>query len=53
MAVGVIADRSSLGLSFMVPLAAYAFIAVFALAARRVPASPALAEPTTGASPIP
>lgn len=34
MAVGVIADRFGLGLSFIVPLAAYAFIAAFALGAR-------------------
>jgi FHS family L-fucose permease-like MFS transporter len=54
MAVGVIADHFSLGLSFMVPLAAYAFIAVFALAARgRVSLSPAPVELTTTASPIP
>jgi FHS family L-fucose permease-like MFS transporter len=35
MAVGAIADRFGLGLSFIVPLAAYAFIALFAFAARR------------------
>jgi FHS family L-fucose permease-like MFS transporter len=35
MAVGAIADRYGLALSFVVPLAAYAFIASFALAARR------------------
>jgi FHS family L-fucose permease-like MFS transporter len=51
MAVGAIADRFGLGLSFIVPLAAYAFIALFALAARdRTVASP---EPAAGASPIP
>jgi FHS family L-fucose permease-like MFS transporter len=51
MAVGAIADRFGLGPSFTVPLAAYAFIAMFALAAReRVLASP---EPVASASPIP
>jgi MFS transporter, FHS family, L-fucose permease len=51
MAVGTIADHFGLGLSFIVPLAAYAFIAAFAVAARdRVQALP---EPTPGASPIP
>jgi FHS family L-fucose permease-like MFS transporter len=35
MAVGAIADRFGLGLSFIVALAAYAFIALFAFAARR------------------
>src|SRR5439155_23509829 len=34
MAVGAIADRYGLGVSFIVPLAAYAVIAAFALAAR-------------------
>jgi FHS family L-fucose permease-like MFS transporter len=51
MAVGAIADRFGLGLSFIVPLAAYAFIALFALAARdRILTTP---EPVAGASPIP
>lgn len=42
LAVGAMADRFGLGLSFVVPLAAYAVIAAFALAARE---SPAVAEP--------
>jgi FHS family L-fucose permease-like MFS transporter len=54
LAVGVVADRFGLGLSFAVPLAAYAFIAMFALAARE---STALAEtasdPATSVAPIP
>lgn len=54
MAVGVIADRFGLGLSFIVPLAAYAFIVIFALAAREADAaSETEAEPSLGASPIP
>ena len=54
MAVGVIADRFGLGLSFIVPLAAYAFIAIFALAAREADgASQADAERSMGVSPIP
>jgi FHS family L-fucose permease-like MFS transporter len=51
MAVGAIADRFGLGVSFAIPLAAYAFIAAFALAAGgRLFASP---EPSASASPIP
>jgi FHS family L-fucose permease-like MFS transporter len=51
LAVGAIADRFGLGVSFLVPLVAYAFIALFALAARdRVLAAPELAA---SASPIP
>jgi MFS transporter, FHS family, L-fucose permease len=34
VAVGAIADRFGLGVSFVVPLAAYAFIAIFAMVAR-------------------
>ncbi len=34
VAVGTIADRFGLGVSFVVPLAAYAFIAIFAVVAR-------------------
>jgi FHS family L-fucose permease-like MFS transporter len=53
MAVGRMADGFGLGASFVVPLAAYAFIAFFAIAARK---ADALAEtelvPATGASPI-
>jgi len=51
MAVGVIADRFGLGISFAIPLIAYLYIAAFALAAGgRIFASP---EPATSASPIP
>jgi FHS family L-fucose permease-like MFS transporter len=50
MAVGAIADRFGLGVSFAVPLAAYVFIALFALAARDRGAAP---EPAVSASPIP
>lgn len=50
MTVGAIADRYGLGASFAVPLTAYAFIALFAIAARdRMPAP---SVPAT-ASPIP
>ena len=51
IAVGTIADRFGLGASFAVPLAAYAFIAFFAVAARSK--VEALADPLTSASPIP
>ena len=51
VAVGTIADRFGLGASFVVPLAAYAFIAFFALAARSDGES--AVELPTGASPIP
>lgn len=51
LAVGTIADRFGLGASFAVPLAAYAFIAFFALAARDIPRS--ANEPMASASPIP
>jgi FHS family L-fucose permease-like MFS transporter len=50
MAVGTIADHFGLGAAFAVPLAAYAFIALFALAARRSRTS--TAEPSS-AVPIP
>jgi FHS family L-fucose permease-like MFS transporter len=54
LAVGAIADRFGLGVSFVVPLVAYAVIAAFALAARE---SPAAAEPAldaaAGMAPIP
>jgi len=54
IAVGTIADRFGLSASFAVPLAAYVFIAFFALAARDRNASEGLsAEPPVGASPIP
>lgn len=52
IAVGTIADTYGLGNSFIVPLGAYAFIAIFAVAARdgRKALSP---QPEIGASPIP
>jgi len=54
LAVGAMADRFGLGLSFVVPLAAYAFIAMFALAARDSAASAApLPDPATSVPPIP
>ena len=54
IAVGTIADRFGLSASFAVPLAAYVFIAFFALAARDRNASEGLAaEPPVSASPIP
>jgi len=54
LAVGAMADRFGLGRSFIVPLTAYAFIALFALAARG-PAAPAGPDPdpVAGVSPIP
>jgi MFS transporter, FHS family, L-fucose permease len=54
LAVGAMADRFGLGLSFVVPLAAYAFIVLFALAARESLGS-AVAAPdlATSVSPIP
>jgi FHS family L-fucose permease-like MFS transporter len=51
VAVGSIADRFGLGASFAIPLAAYLFIAFFAVAARRTDMR-ARAAPSTGASPI-
>jgi FHS family L-fucose permease-like MFS transporter len=54
IAVGTIADRFGLSASFAVPLAAYTFIAFFALASRDRNASEGLpAEPPVSASPIP
>jgi FHS family L-fucose permease-like MFS transporter len=54
LAVGAVADRFGLGVSFAVPLAAYAFIAAFALAARES-AAPAVSpsDPARGVPPIP
>jgi FHS family L-fucose permease-like MFS transporter len=52
VAVGTLADRFGLRTSFAVPLAAYAFIAIFAAAARSAGTRLA-AEPQTSASPIP
>ena len=53
IAVGSIADSFGLGASFVVPLAAYCFIALFALAAREGSPPQAAAEPPATASPIP
>ncbi|HLO19942.1 MAG TPA: glucose/galactose MFS transporter [Sphingomicrobium sp.] len=53
MAVGTIADNFGLGASFVVPLAAYAFIALFAFAARSNGAGKSAIEPPASASPIP
>ena len=54
MTVGAIADRFGLAASFAVPLAAYAFIACFAVAARERTAAPeTAAEPLASAPPIP
>ena len=53
MAVGSIADRLGLSASFAVPLAAYAFIAFFAVAARQASNSRLAAEAPASASPIP
>jgi FHS family L-fucose permease-like MFS transporter len=54
LAVGAVADRFGLGVSFAVPLAAYVFIAMFALAAREsaAPAEPA-PNPARSVTPIP
>ena len=52
LAVGAIADRFGLSASFAVPLAAYLFIAAFAVAARKDADEPAIEAPA-GASPIP
>jgi FHS family L-fucose permease-like MFS transporter len=54
VAVGAIADSFGLSASFLVPLAAYAFIAAFAIAARRRGDAPEpTAEAPATASPIP
>ena len=53
IAVGEIADSFGLGTSFVVPLAAYLFIALFAVAARRGPTADSVAESPTAGSPIP
>ena len=56
VAVGTIADRLGLSASFVVPLAAYAFVAFFASAARAKGNgrdSQTAIEPPTSASPIP
>ena len=53
IAVGTIADRFGLSVSFVVPLVAYAFIAVFAVMARGGQQIRATIEPPASASPIP
>jgi FHS family L-fucose permease-like MFS transporter len=53
IAVGTIADRLGLSAAFIVPLAAYAFIALFAISARARTARPSLIEPPASGSPIP
>ena len=53
MAVGTIADSFGLSMAFAVPLAAYAFIAVFAVAARDTRSVPELGTEPASASPIP
>ncbi len=53
MAVGTIADSFGLGASFVVPLAAYAFIALFALSSRSNAAGKSAIEQPASASPIP
>jgi FHS family L-fucose permease-like MFS transporter len=52
LAVGAIADRFGLGMSFIVPLAAYAFIALFALTALKSPAAGSALDAQAGAVPI-
>jgi FHS family L-fucose permease-like MFS transporter len=51
--VGAIADSFGLTSAFIVPLAAYAFIAWFALAARRALIDEISLEPAVSSSPIP
>jgi FHS family L-fucose permease-like MFS transporter len=54
LAVGAMADRFGLGVSFVVPLAAYAFIATFALVARESAASAETSpDPAASVTPIP
>ncbi|HYC94306.1 MAG TPA: MFS transporter [Sphingomicrobium sp.] len=53
MTVGATADRLGLSAAFAVPLAAYAVIACFALAARRRERGTVSAEPQMNVSPIP
>jgi len=53
LAVGRIADSFSLHASFVIPFAAYAFIAFFALVARDEDAGRSAIEPPATASPIP
>ena len=53
MAVGTIADSFGLSMAFAVPLAAYAFIAFFAVAARETRSALDLGAEPASASPIP
>jgi len=53
IAVGAMADSFGLGTSFVVPLAAYCFIALFAVAMRDASRADLAAAPTATASPIP
>lgn len=53
VAVGSVADRFGLATAFVIPLAAYAFIAWFALAARGGATSMSEAQAPASASPIP
>lgn len=54
LAVGMVADRQGLNAAFLVPLAAYAFIALFALSARERGIRFGLAaDAAAGVSPIP
>jgi FHS family L-fucose permease-like MFS transporter len=53
IAVGTIADRFGLSSAFVIPLAAYCFIAFFAVAARGDRMGEPTIEPPTSASPIP
>ena len=53
IAVGKIADSFGLSAAFVVPLAAYCFIAYFAVVARRERAGEPMNELATSASPIP
>ena len=53
IAVGAMADIFGLGASFIVPLAAYAFIATFAFCARQQGSDRLSIDPATQSSPIP
>jgi FHS family L-fucose permease-like MFS transporter len=53
VAVGTIADAFGLSASFLVPLAAYVFIALFAFVARSNRTRQSAFEPPASASPIP
>jgi len=53
MTVGVTADRFGLSAAFVVPMAAYAVIACFAVAARKSERLATVAEPEMNVSPIP